>query len=138
MPVSLERINPLNISAQDRIDLEKVYLDYPAEERFADILTLLESDKHCTLYVARFNARLLGALSLGTQTDSKEARIGHLCVRAITRQRHVARDLLRLLMLEQPDLQYNFHSCISDSALTALFINAGFKEENGQFTYKPG
>lgn len=90
MPVYIER--PTQLSDQDRLDLLKVYADAPAWllPPFADGAALIEQ---CladgSLRVARFNGRLLGAARL--EPHGEELRLSHICVRALTRERGVAR-----------------------------------------------
>lgn len=84
MKLTILRLTTL--SAQDRIDLAKIWPD-------EDIAALESSlNENVRLYAARFNARLLGALKLaiaGTQGD-----ISQLEVREVTRRRGVGRYLL--------------------------------------------
>lgn len=84
MKLTILRLTTL--SAQDRIDLAKIW---PDEE-----IAALESslNENVRLYAARFNARLLGALKLtlvGTQ-----GTISQLEVREVTRRRGVGRYLM--------------------------------------------
>ena len=130
MPVTLETIN--QASEQDLIDLEKVYADYPSDFRWPQMQKILQQDDQICLYGARFNARLLGAISCKKTNDHLE--LNHLCVRKVTRQRHVARDLLRLLIAENPQQKIIFNSCIDEPGLTRLLEQAGFSAENQQYT----
>lgn len=84
MKITILRLTTL--SAQDRIDLAKIWPDEDIAELEASL------NENVRLYAARFNARLLGALKLtiaGTQGD-----ISQLEVREVTRRRGVGRYLL--------------------------------------------
>ncbi len=93
MPIIVETLNLP--SAQDRIDLAKIYADapgwllapYPSAQALID--AGIDDGR---LIAGRFNDRLLGAALLTPGADCW--RLSHLCVRAITRQRGVARRLL--------------------------------------------
>ena len=93
MPVYVEC--PAQLTEQDRQDLLKVYADAPEWllPPFAAGAALIEQ---CladgSLRVARFNGRLLGAARLQPVGDF--LRLSHLCVRALTRGRGVARRLV--------------------------------------------
>lgn len=132
MPVTLETIR--KASSQDLIDLDKIYLDYPTDFRWQDIQTALQQDKTLKLFGARFNARLLGAISC--QQAEGYIELNHLCVRKVTRNRHVARDLLRLLIAQYPSQKIIFNSCIEDEGIRRLLEQAGFTVDNNQYLYQ--
>jgi ribosomal protein S18 acetylase RimI-like enzyme len=93
MPVYVER--PAQLTDQDRQDLLNVYADAPnwLLPPFADGAALIEQSlADGSLRVARFNGRLLGAARL--QPGGNFLRLSHLCVRALTRGRGVARRLV--------------------------------------------
>ncbi|QLC73421.1 acetyl-CoA sensor PanZ family protein [Pseudomonas sp. LPB0260] len=93
MPVIVERPSPA--SAQDLIDLAKIYRDAPdwLLPPYADGEALIQANLNSgRLLAGRFNDRLLGAALLERGEDCW--RLSHLCVRAITRNRGVARRLL--------------------------------------------
>lgn len=127
MPVFIEKVT--SPSEQDLIDLEKLYLDYPTSFRFSDMQQLLQKTPSLTLYGARFNGRLLAAL-----TVNESGQIDHLCTRAITRQRGVGKELLRQLLRDCPDTAFTFTSCISSTAIAPLFLQAGFSQNGNTFT----
>jgi len=129
MPVTLELIE--KPSAQDAIDLEKIYNDYPLELRWNDLQALLAEQPQRRLYAGLFNARLLGAASVYLQDNT--LIIEHLCVRAITRQRSVARDLLRLILEVENYPRYQFTVCQEHPGITKLFTNAGFSRQGDDF-----
>lgn len=130
MPVILEKVT--HPSQQDLIDLEKIYNDYPTNLRFAELQSLLTESSDIVLYGARFNARLLGAITV-TQ-EGKFLKLDHLCVRKITRQRNVARELLRQLGNTFTPALLQFESCIDDPAITALFATTGFTKQGNLFS----
>lgn len=108
MPVYFE--NAAEFSPQDLTDLEKIYADAPSWllPPYADGAALIaQGIKRNTLVTARFNSRLLGAALLAKQGNVWT--LSHLCVRALTRQRGVARRLLeeatRLAQEAQATLQ---------------------------------
>ncbi|TLX58920.1 aspartate 1-decarboxylase autocleavage activator PanM [Stutzerimonas nosocomialis] len=93
MPVLVEAVG--TPSAQDRIDLAKIYADAPAwllapyDTAEALIEAGLASGR---LIAGRFNDRLLGAALL--QPGEQAWQLSHLCVRRVTRRRGVGRRLL--------------------------------------------
>lgn len=99
MPVHLEFVQLP--SSQDQTDLRKIYADAPdwllAPYDSAEAL-LASNLQQGQLVGARFNARLLGAAILDRTTSRWQ--VSHLCVRAVTRQRGVARRLLDELQRE--------------------------------------
>ncbi len=138
MPVTLEALN--NPSEQDLIDLQKVYKDYPLDVDWPTLQELVNKDDNCTLYAIRFNDRLLGAMTITDAGDN--LKLEHLCVRELTRQRHVGRDLLRLYKDELTNNSNTkpvvFSSCIQHIAIDTLFTQAGFTasgENNQTYIY---
>lgn len=108
MPVYFE--DAVEFSAQDLTDLEKIYADAPdwLLPPYADAATLIQQGiQQQNLVVARFNSRLLGAALLNKH--AKVWTLSHLCVRALTRRRGVARRLVdeakRLAQEAQATLQ---------------------------------
>lgn len=93
MPVIVEAVT--QPSAQDRLDLEKIYADAPAWllTPHANAQTLIDAGlAGGRLIAGRFNDRLLGAAWLEPGSDGW--RLSHLCVRKITRGRGVAARLV--------------------------------------------
>lgn len=122
MPVTLEIIN--RPDANDLADLEKIYADYPLPpvNSLSDWLDA-QRDAGQTLIAGRFNDRLLAALWL-----DHNGRITHLCVRAATRRRGTARQLLQLLQaqaaqLQRPQLE------VRDEKLAPFWQELGFKRK---------
>ncbi|HET8710178.1 MAG TPA: acetyl-CoA sensor PanZ family protein [Spongiibacteraceae bacterium] len=127
MPVTLEIIN--RPDANDLADLEKIYADYfqsptggplPPVKSLSDWLDA-QREAGQTLIAGRFNDRLLAALWL-----DNSGRITHLCVRAATRRRGTARQLLQLLQtqaaqLQRPQLE------VRDEKLAAFWQELGFQ-----------
>lgn len=94
MPVYFESAE--QPSTQDLADLEKIYLDAPdwLVSPFVDAAALIDHGlSQNTLVTARFNSRLLGAALLDKQAEGW--LLSHLCVRALTRNRGVARRLVQ-------------------------------------------
>ena len=96
MKLTILRLTTL--SAQDRIDLAKIWPD-------EDIAALESSlNENHRLYAARFNARLLGALKLtlvGTQ-----GKVSQLEVREVTRRRGVGQYLLEEAMEQNGSISH--------------------------------
>ncbi len=93
MPVHAEEI--IEPSGQDLSDLQKIYQDAPdwLLTPFASREALISSGiAQRRLLAGRFNDRLLAAALIEKQQT--HWRLSHLCVRAVTRQRGVARRLL--------------------------------------------
>lgn len=127
MPVFIEKVT--SPSEQDLIDLDKLYKDYPTDFRFSKLQQLLQQQPQTTLYGARFNGRLLAALTVNACGN-----IDHLCTRAVTRQRGVGKELLRQLLRDCPDTAFTFTSCIDSTAIAPLFTQAGFSQNGNTFT----
>jgi GNAT superfamily N-acetyltransferase len=136
MPVILELIHQPD--AADLADLEKIYADYPLPPvaTFADWLFDLR-DSGRTLIAGRFNGRLLGALWLHLGSG----RIEHLCVRASTRRRGTARQLLQLLQQKAPQFQVPGLSVtakgVGADQLAALWQELGFTRSGAEWTWQP-
>lgn len=124
MPVYLEHVQ--QASEQDLIDLQKLYADYPVDFSFDALQQHLQATPGTRLFAGRFNDRLLGAVALTEDGDT--ALLDHLCVRKLTRQRTVGRELLRNLMAQHPYKQFQFTSCIDDAGVDGLFAHFGFNK----------
>lgn len=123
MPVQLEIINQPDPA--DLADLEKIYADYPLPPvaSLADwLFDQRESGK--TLIAGRFNGHLLAALWLGP-----DGRIEHLCVRAATRRRGTARQLLQLLQRHAAQLRRDQLEVRDHALLSALWRDLGFAQD---------
>ncbi len=133
MPVIAEALQ--TPSEQEWLDLEKLYQDYPEPFRVEELRRLLSANPATRLFVARFNDRILGALTLAT-TGSNNT-IDHLCVRAVTRRRGVARDLLRQMLAAAEGSSFLLNSCREEATLEALLNPFGFVRQGNQFLRTP-
>ena len=131
MPVSLEIINRPDTA--DLADLEKIYADYPLPP-VTSLGHWLDARREAgaMLIAGRFNGRLLGALWLGS-----DGCIEHLCVRALTRRRGTARQLLQLLQSHAAQLQIA-RLCVRDGGeqLSALWLQLGFIREGSDWVWR--
>ncbi len=121
MPVILEIIN--RPDAADLADLEKIYSDYalpPVQSLSAWLDAQREAGQ--TLIAGRFNGHLLASLYV-----DKNGRISHLCVRASTRRRGTARQLLQLLQASAAQFQLRKLEA-RDETLAALWQQLGFTQ----------
>ncbi|AHG20479.1 acetyltransferase [Chania multitudinisentens RB-25] len=94
MKLTIERLTTL--SAQDLIDLGKIW----PHQQPAQWQTWLQGDK--TLFAARFNERLLGAVKIDLQSDS--AQLHDLMVREVTRRRGVGLYLVQDAQRQLPQV----------------------------------
>jgi ribosomal protein S18 acetylase RimI-like enzyme len=130
MPVILEVINQPD--AADLADLERIYADYPLPPvaSFTDWL-FDQRTAGKTLIAGRFNGSLLGALWLHNE------RIEHLCVRAVTRRRGTARQLLQLLQSHAALLQLSsLQVADTDQTLAALWQQLGFTRSDSGWLWR--
>lgn len=134
MPVILEQVS--QASPQDLIDLEKIYLDYPSELRWSDVQAKLHKDSSLSLYAGRFNDRLLGAVLV--RAKDNKLLLEDFCVRAITRQRFVARDILRLLLEQETTKTIESTLCQPSPGMDKLLSNAGFSRQGQTYTLQQG
>ena len=128
MPLTLEQV--ISPTEQDLIDLEKLFQDYPEQTRWQDVQQWLSENPDTQIFAGRFNDRLLGAVTLTTHAN--EITINHLCVRKVTRQRAVGKDLLRLIFAQNKGAQFSITICHSSEANKALLKKLGFTEHNDQ------
>lgn len=133
MPVTLEIIN--RPDAADLADLEKIYADYlfgegplPPVESLSAWLDMQREAGHM-LIAGRFNGHLLGALWL-----ENAGRIAHLCVRAATRRRGTARQLLQLLQAHAEQLRIAQLEA-PDSELAPLWEQLGFVRADAKWVW---
>lgn len=129
MPVYLEIINQPD--ATDLADLEKIYADYPLPPVASFVDWLFDQRESGKMLVAgRFNGRLLAALWL--RRDSEGATIEHLCVRAMTRRRGTARQLLQMLQQQAAQFQLprlQVERSAGATALAPLWQELGFSAD---------
>ncbi len=121
MPVILELIHQPDPA--DLADLEKIYAGYPLPP-VATIADWLFDQREAgkTLIGGRFNGRLLGALWI----QQSNGHIEHLCVRATTRRRGTARQLLQLLQQKSAQLQLPGLRVTGTNQLAPLWEELGF------------
>ncbi|WET42894.1 aspartate 1-decarboxylase autocleavage activator PanM [Citrobacter enshiensis] len=110
-----------NFSAQDRIDLGKIWPEYSASS-----LTLDETHR---IYAARFNERLLGAVrvTLGTTQGALDS----LRIREVTRRRGVGQYLVEEVLRDNPNVVswWMADVGVEDRVVMAAFMQAlGFVE----------
>lgn len=114
-----------NFSAQDRIDLGKIWPEYSASS-----LTLDETHR---IYAARFNERLLGAVrvTLGTTQGALDS----LRIREVTRRRGVGQYLVEEVLRDNPNVVswWMADVGVEDRDVMTAFMQAlGFTaQENG-------
>lgn len=114
-----------NFSAQDRIDLGKIWPEYSASS-----LTLDETHR---IYAARFNERLLGAVrvTLGTTQGALDS----LRIREVTRRRGVGQYLVEEVLRDNPNVVswWMADVGVENRVVMAAFMQAlGFTaQENG-------
>jgi hypothetical protein len=120
MPVNLEIIN--RPDSTDLADLEKIYADYPLPP-VSSLSDWLDSQRDAdkTLVAGRFNGRLLAALWI-----ARDGRIEHLCVRAATRRRGTARQLLELLQQNAAQMHIDTLRVEEPGELADLWRQLGF------------
>ena len=102
MPILLE-VLPTQPTPSDLNDLQKIYQDAPDgllpescnTDNTADLLATLRPDANTKLYGARFNDRLLGAVTVTENTHALTA--SYLCVRKVTRNRGVGKRIMDVL-----------------------------------------
>ena len=132
MPVILEIIN--RPDANDLADLEKIYADYPlppVQSLPAWIDAQRENGQ--TLIAGRFNGHLLAALFVNTN-----GVLTHLSVRASTRRRGTARQLLQLLQSTAAQLKLEQLAVHDVEALAPLWQQLGFtRSTNGWLWTRP-
>ena len=129
MPLLIERLT--NPTEQDVIDLGHVYHDYPFKPPLEPLIKQ-SLPKDYRWYAGRFNGRLLAACLL---IDASEGYIiEHLCVRSITRSRHIGRDLLRQLM-QQTIGSLSINVCQASPTLSHLLQCAGFARQPDSTTW---
>ncbi|MBI6529476.1 aspartate 1-decarboxylase autocleavage activator PanM [Proteus vulgaris] len=97
MKLTIEKLAQL--SEQDRIDLGKIWQDARYQSALAT-----EINAENTLFVARFNERLLAACWV--KLSNKKAVITDFMVREVTRRRGVGHYLLTQCLCAYPDITH--------------------------------
>ena len=123
MKLTIVRLN--NFSAQDLIDLGKIWPEYSASS--------LSVDETHRIYAARFNERLLGAVRV--TLSGTQGALDSLRVRDITRRRGVGQYLIEEVIRENPSVSswWMADVGVEDRSVMAAFMQAlGFTaQENG-------
>jgi len=142
MPVRLNRYRQDDaLSTQDRLDLDKLYQDYPLDFSASSFLAAM-NDELAEWFAGRFNDRLIAGVLVKQQGDS--LLLDYLCVRKVTRLRRVASDLLRetikaikadpqLSNVQQLELRFDASDETMKAALHALLSPYGFTYSEGGF-----
>lgn len=114
-----------NFSAQDLLDLGKIWPEYSASS--------LSVDETHRIYAARFNERLLGAVRV--TLSGTQGALDSLRVRDITRRRGVGQYLIEEVIRVNPDVSswWMADVGVEDRSVMAAFMQAlGFTaQENG-------
>ncbi len=123
MKLTIVRLD--NFSAQDQIDLGKIWPEYSPSS--------LSVDETHRIYAARFNERLLGAVRV--TLSGTQGALDSLRVRDITRRRGVGQYLIEEVIRENPDVSswWMADVGVEDRSVMAAFMQAlGFTaQQNG-------
>ncbi|MDA8496699.1 aspartate 1-decarboxylase autocleavage activator PanM [Citrobacter sp. Igbk 17] len=105
-----------NFSAQDLIDLGKIWPEYSASS--------LSVDETHRIYAARFNERLLGAVRV--TLSGTQGALDSLRVRDITRRRGVGQYLIEEVIRENPSVSswWMADVGVEDRSVMAAFMQA--------------
>jgi GNAT superfamily N-acetyltransferase len=114
MKLTIVRLN--NFSAQDLIDLGKIWPEYSASS--------LSVDETHRIYAARFNERLLGAVRV--TLSGTQGALDSLRVREITRRRGVGQYLIEEVIRENPGVSswWMADVGVEDRSVMAAFMQA--------------
>ncbi|MDO8236153.1 aspartate 1-decarboxylase autocleavage activator PanM [Citrobacter werkmanii] len=114
MKLTIVRLN--NFSAQDLIDLGKIWPEYSASS--------LSVDETHRIYAARFNERLLG--SVRVTLSGTQGALDSLRVREITRRRGVGQYLIEEVIRENPSVSswWMADVGVEDRSVMAAFMQA--------------
>lgn len=137
MPVHLEWIE--SASEQDWIDLNKLYKDAPVqwcEDQGASRAQSYVAQKQQQGYkiaAGRFNDRLIVAAALKVNTQKVNAYfLDDMCVRALTRERGVAKQLMVRLCQWSDEQRCSLWVEDSDAKLKVL-LEFGFVHDQGKW-----
>lgn len=123
MKLTIQKLTSL--SAQDRIDLAKIWPEQTENEWQASL-----SGDH-RLFAAVFNERILGAVKVSLNGDSAELR--DLLVREVTRRRGVGLYLIEDMLAQMPQVK-RWEMKSEGDAVTIAFMQAcGFSFENDRW-----
>ncbi|POT27602.1 aspartate 1-decarboxylase autocleavage activator PanM [Citrobacter freundii] len=114
MKLTIVRLD--NFSAQDLIDLGKIWPEYSASS--------LSVDETHRIYAARFNERLLGAVRV--TLSGTQGALDSLRVRDITRRRGVGQYLIEEVIRENPSVSswWMADVGVEDRSVMAAFMQA--------------
>ena len=114
MKLTIVRLN--NFSAQDLIDLGKIWPEYSASS--------LSVDETHRIYAARFNERLLGAVRV--TLSGTQGALDSMRVREITRRRGVGQYLIEEVIRENPSVSswWMTDVGVEDRSVMAAFMQA--------------
>lgn len=114
MKLTIVRLN--NFSAQNLIDLGKIWPEYSASS--------LSVDETHRIYAARFNERLLGAVRV--TLSGTQGALDSLRVREITRRRGVGQYLIEEVIRENPFVSswWMADVGVEDRSVMAAFMQA--------------
>ncbi|TKU43007.1 aspartate 1-decarboxylase autocleavage activator PanM [Citrobacter sp. wls714] len=114
MKLTIVRLN--NFSAQNLIDLGKIWPEYSASS--------LSVDETHRIYAARFNERLLGAVRV--TLSGTQGALDSLRVREITRRRGVGQYLIEEVIRENPSVSswWMADVGVEDRSVMAAFMQA--------------
>ncbi|TDN52838.1 acetyltransferase (GNAT) family protein [Buttiauxella sp. JUb87] len=124
--MKLTIIRLFECSAQDKIDLAKIWPEYSSA-------SLALSDAH-RIYAAKFNDRLLGAVRV--TLAGAEGALDSLRVREITRRRGVGQYLVEEVIRDNPDITRWWMSDVGveeRDVMTAFMRAVGFAEQSGSW-----
>ncbi|MCE0828311.1 aspartate 1-decarboxylase autocleavage activator PanM [Buttiauxella ferragutiae] len=122
--MKLTIIRLFECSAQDKIDLAKIWPEYSSA-------SLALSDAH-RIYAAKFNDRLLGAVRV--TLAGAEGALDSLRVREITRRRGVGQYLVEEVIRDNPGITSWWMSDVGveeRDVMTAFMRAVGFAEQSG-------
>jgi ribosomal protein S18 acetylase RimI-like enzyme len=122
--MKLTIIRLFEFSAQDKIDLGKIWPEYSS-----DSLTLSDNER---IYAAKFNDRLLGAVRV--TLTGKQGALDSLRVREITRRRGVGQYLLEEVMRDNPAITHWWLAGVGvedHDVMTAFMQASGFRVLSG-------
>ena len=139
MPIYLDWLD--GPKEQDLIDLDKLYLDAPEQwqqdngEPLNCQWALKGVSDECRLALGRFNDRVVAAVWLIKQSDtspqSYQFKLDRLCVRKITRQRGVAKQLIVRLCQWAKEKGHSLYVDDADKRLSGLYELGFVQYEQG-------
>lgn len=117
MPIVIEEV--VHPSEQDKKDLKKIFDEFP-DERGRKIISDPLVDDKTGIIAGRFNGRLLGVLCFNAHDE-----VTYLCTRKVTRNRHVAREIIRQALPHHPTLHFRAEDAASP-VMQSLLKGLGF------------